>query len=763
MNIAVTDGAVLMPPAFVDGLNVWSSEDGTPGSATYASAGNVNLIAADSDFGPCLEMIKTQATQKLRYMGETPIPTGVYLEVKVRIKSISGPFPSVRIAGWAGGAGGAHVSGAIETGPTIALDTYGKVVEVSAIIGGGSRSGVDMKWGSDALYGHFGLDLTGATGSVVRIEDITIEDVTSFFLRDMIGIVDVTDYGAVPDGITDCVAAFEAADADAGGRTIFVPEGLFYLGNTVTLAHPVTFQGTVTMPVGAQLLLTRSFDFPSYADAFGNEELGFKKALQALFNFTDHDTLDLKGRRIELSGPVDVQASVDNKTQYATRRVLRNGQLNVQSSSAWDDDVVTKTATYATSSSYKLSNITDADQISVGSLVSGPGVGREIYVTSVDANAGDVWISNSLYGASGTQTYTFARFKYALDFSGFTKLQRFEVDGIDFQCNGRSSGLALALDGLVFQIRDCTFTHPKDRGVSSFSAGCAGLQIDRCQFYSNEIEDPAETRTSIGFNINENDTKIRNNRAIRFKHFGVFSGTGNLVANNHFFQEDNFGSTTRSAGFVFTRTNVKTTIIGNYVDNAFLEFNNEHDAEPDYNNTYSFGGITVTGNYFSASNVENWFSWIQVAPYGTGHFLNGLTISDNVFKISDGPWIDRVERVNTTYADLNHSLANNVVMEGNNFFKISYRASNPLRVKFDEGSAKSTWTKDVENEVPFGGQIHHVESFAPDGPLQSGSGTVRSDLPYFETTGSSSTTLNVKWPASTKGVLYCSVRCDSVI
>jgi len=38
MNKAITDGVVFMPPAFEEGLSVWSSEDGTPGSDTYEGA-----------------------------------------------------------------------------------------------------------------------------------------------------------------------------------------------------------------------------------------------------------------------------------------------------------------------------------------------------------------------------------------------------------------------------------------------------------------------------------------------------------------------------------------------------------------------------------------------------------------------------------------------------------------------------------------------------------------------------------------------------
>ena len=76
MNKAITDGLALMPPPFVNGLDVWSSEDGTPGSDTYDGAGNAAFVPADQDFGGCLELVKTQSTQKLRYMGETPLLPG---------------------------------------------------------------------------------------------------------------------------------------------------------------------------------------------------------------------------------------------------------------------------------------------------------------------------------------------------------------------------------------------------------------------------------------------------------------------------------------------------------------------------------------------------------------------------------------------------------------------------------------------------------------------------------------------------------------
>jgi hypothetical protein len=211
MNKAITDGLVLTPPKFELGLGVWSSENGTAGSATYLSAANAALVAADADFGSCLELVKTASTQKLRYMGQTPIQPGMYLRITARVKAMSGNLPSVRIAGYAMNGSNAHVTGLTEVGTSIALTTYGSVVQ--AIVGTGAKGGVDMPWGTAPIYGFFGLDLTGTNGGVVRIDDIEIEDITEAFLRDMMDWVDVRDYGAKGDGSTNDRAAFVAADA----------------------------------------------------------------------------------------------------------------------------------------------------------------------------------------------------------------------------------------------------------------------------------------------------------------------------------------------------------------------------------------------------------------------------------------------------------------------------------------------------------------------------------------------------------------------
>ena len=84
----------------------------------------------------------------------------------------------MRISGFAAHSNGSVVSGVDTTGLSVALTNFGEVVEVSAIIDAGNRSGVDLVWGAEPIYGHFGIDLTGPNGGIVRIDDIVIEDVT---------------------------------------------------------------------------------------------------------------------------------------------------------------------------------------------------------------------------------------------------------------------------------------------------------------------------------------------------------------------------------------------------------------------------------------------------------------------------------------------------------------------------------------------------------------------------------------------------------
>ncbi|MCB1367487.1 MAG: right-handed parallel beta-helix repeat-containing protein [Rhodobacteraceae bacterium] len=761
MNKAITDGVDLMPPGFGEGLNVWSNQDGTPGSTTYNSAGSAAIVPSDSDFGTCLELQKTDAVQKLRYTGETPLLAGCYLKVTARLKAMSGNLPSVRVAGWAGAAGGAHVAGLVETGPEVALTTYGDIVEVTAIIGAGNRGGVDMVWGPTPVYGHFGLDLTGGNGGVVRIEDIRIEDATHVFLRDMMDWVDVRDFGAIGDGVADDRAAFEAADvAAAGGRKVLVSEGTYFIGNHLTIDARVRFEGKVVMADETRLILMQNYELTTYVDAFGDEELALKKALQALFNFTDHESLDMGGRRIKLTAPLDVHAAAVDKDNFANRRVLRNGQLESDGGAAWDTEVRVEQAAYNPAFPTRLSNVTGLAEIPVGSLVEGIGVGREIYVRSKNVAAGTIELSLPLYAAPALQTYTFRRFKYLLDFSGFTFLQRFAVDDVEFLCQGNCSGLLLPDDGLTFQIRDCYITAPKDRGVTSAGGGCSGLELDRNHFLSNEQAMDAGDRTTIAFNVNSNDAKIRDNLGVRFKHFGVMHGAGHLILSNHFYQGDNAHTADRTAGLVLTAYNCGSVLANNYVDNCSIDWTNERDESPDNETGATFGGLTVEGNFFFANHAPNWFAWLRVKPCGANHYINGLNVSGNIFRHSTGT-VARVDVADESIAPLKRDSFRDILFQGNTFYAVDQKTMNPLVHEIDQPGFAQAWSADVGDVLPFAGKAQRVVSVVAHNQIDNPAGTKIFALPYAVTKlGTNGTEIKLHWPEAVSGKVYATIRTD---
>jgi hypothetical protein len=760
MNKAITDGLVLMPPPFSAGLNLWSREDGTPGSGSYQGQANAALVSNDQDFAGCLELQKTEATQKLRSYAQTPIQPGLYLRVTARIKAVSGNLPSVRIAAWAGNLAGQNVASVLQTGAVVPLTTYGEVVTVSAIISPASRTGVDLPWTTQVTYAHVGLDLTGANGGVVRIDDIVVEDVTNVFIRKLMDWVDVRDYGALGNGTTNDAPAFLAADADAQGREILVPSGVFRLTSDVTINSRIRFEGTLSMPENRKLTLTRNFDLDTYGQAFGTELEGFRRALQAVFFFTDHVTLDLSGRRVDLIAPIDV-AALTGLTSFDSRRVLRNGSLNCIGGAAWDTEDFTSVATYAVAAPTTLTGVANVANIPVGALVIGTGVGREVYVRSKNIAAGTIELSQPLWGAVGTRPYTFRRFKYMLDFSGFEQLSRFEIEDVEFNCVGNCSAVMLPVSGLTLRFLSCTFNRPKDRGLTSIGAGCQGMFVDMCQFLSNEQSVPAVDRTTIAMNVQANDVKLRNNRIVRFAHFAVVNGTGHLIHANHFFQGDSTTAGVRRAGLIFTQTNVSTVVTGNYIDNCFIEWGNEHDATPEWNSEFSFGGLNIVGNVFIASNTSSAFRWIVVKPYGPGHFLNGMSITSNSFRVFNAI-VDRVEMLDTSVATLDFTRSRNVRVEGNSFNQVNQTIMNPIVIIHEQNTASDTWNIPASTLIPFGGRIRTLESVMPEGPITTASNATRYVFPHaIVGTGAQGNEVQLKWGEALRGKVVVSMRMDA--
>lgn len=760
MNIAITAGLQLMPPGFAAGLGAWSQQNGLSGETTWANAPNAAIVPADQDFGACLEIVKQATVTRIRFTGETPIFPGTYLRVSARVKAVAGNLPSVRVAGWPGTVQRQRVTGVKETGPEAPLTGYGQIVEVSAIVGTAARPGVDMGWGPTAALGHLGLDLTGPNGGAVHIENLKIEDVTAAFVPAMIDWVDVRDYGARGDGVTDDRAAFLLADAAAAGGQVLVPAGSYFINGNLTLNEPVRFVGTLKMPRSARLGLRRNFDLPSYADAFGDETEGMKRGLQALLDYSDHNIFDLCGRKVDLTEPLVIGDIIPGLTQFSARRVVANGQIAIVDGPAWATKTVTSQATYDPARGRELRAVAQIAAIEVGSRLEGPGVGREIYVSGKNIATGTVTLSQPLYGGAGTRSYRFVRDRYAFDFSTVPQVDRFYFMNVDFGLSGLASGVMLPPQGELWAFRDCFMTRPRDRGITSIGEACQGILIDRCEFMAHDMNLPVPERTSVCININSNDAKIRDCRFVRFGHFCVAAGTGHLITGNHWFQGDSQGTGLRSAGLVLTGRNAQVTVTGNYVDNASIEWTNEHHPTPNSAGQPPFGGLTMTGNTFLCSHAVASFSWIVIKPYGTGHALQGLTVMGNVFK-SLYAQIDRVERVDTTFANLDVTRMRNVRFEGNTFNGVRTPSANPLTVSHKQNTAASRWVVATGGALPFLGRALAVEAIVAEGTILTSAGKRNTELPSVTVTqGAAGDQVYLDFLQAVRGGMGLKLRMD---
>jgi hypothetical protein len=318
----------------------------------------------------------------------------------------------------------------------------------------------------------------------------------------------------------------------------------------------------------------------------------------------------------------------------------------------------------------------------------------------------------------------------------------------------------LAQSGSTFQVRDSFISRPADRGITSIGGGCQGMLIDRCQFLSAEDALTVPNRRTIGFNANANDVKVRDNRATRFRHFGLLAGANNIVTGNHFFQGDEVAGGIRSAGLILCDPHTSSILSGNYIDNCFIEWTNEQDPAPEFNTEFSFSALSITDNVFLSGEVAPWFSYIVVKPHGVGHFLSGVLISGNRFRSLNGI-IDRVDRVDTTFADLDIARAKNVVMTGNSYHGVTAQVETPAHIEFTQNTESEIWRIDASDYLPFGGQALKVDSVTAMGAIRNANNVRQYDMPYADVArGADRREIELVWPTAVRGRVMAVVRMD---
>jgi hypothetical protein len=212
---------------------------------------------------------------------------------------------------------------------------------------------------------------------------------------------------------------------------------------------------------------------------------------------------------------------------------------------------------------------------------------------------------------------------------------------------------------------------------------------------------------------------------------------------------------------VFTSTHARSLVTGNYIDNCFIEWSNEHDPEPDFSNELSFGGLTISTNIFMAIDVASSFRWIVVTPRGAGHFINGLVVTDNTFRAVNGS-VDRVEMVDTTFAGLDFGRMRNVTFEANAFHAVSQFTISPLVTEHNQTTEAATWVVEPGPFLPFGGRARVVTGIVPQGAVTNASNVAQYAFPnVLVEQGTARNQAHLRWPSAVKGRAIVTVRCDN--
>jgi hypothetical protein len=287
------------------------------------------------------------------------------------------------------------------------------------------------------------------------------------------------------------------------------------------------------------------------------------------------------------------------------------------------------------------------------------------------------------------------------------------------------------------------------------------MLIDRCQFLSNEASLDAQDRVSIAYNSNANDVKVRDNRCELLGMFGVMSGSGHQIASNHWFNGDSVDDGLRLPGLVLTMPNCKTLITGNYIDNGGIEWSNEHDSAPEFSSEYAFGSLTISNNIFYASGVASFFTFISIRPVGSGHYVQGLNVIGNTFKVLQGN-IDRVDKIDTTFFDMNYAAMRNIVWEGNTYNGVNTATANPVWVEKTQSSSSSSWTVDTDDRLPFQGYARKCTSVVFEGDVTNSSGQKQVEYPSVSLrSGSNQDQVQLRFSTAVKGTVLAGIRVDS--
>ncbi len=458
-----------------------------------------------------------------------------------------------------------------------------------------------------------------------------------------------------------------------------------------------------------------------------------RRGLQALFQRAGPGTLDLGGCEIVLQAPIDMPLGL--RVPTAHRRVIRNGRILCRAGSDWAPVTQLSDASYTPSNPKVLSNVTGIASIPVGALVEGTGVGREVYVTARRLDAAELILSQPLWGAAANQSYSFTRFRHALDLSGVGGPCDLGFADLVLECNGIASGLSLPCGATSIYLDRCDFDAIADRGVTSFGSACQSFRMTGGRVRGTGLDMVAVTVSSDAATI----------RGVQAEAPMVLHGQSHMVEGCDL-----------AGGVVLTAAMSSALLTGNRFKGAGVEVTDECSGA----DVASLGGLSVTGNHFSATDPAPGFRWIMLRPHRADRPLSRLSVTGNTF-IATGTNARRVEGIDTRHADPDHVRTRSVTFQGNVIEGVDQPAMNPVTLEFEQATSATTWTLNVGDHLPFGGHARTVTGVVPNGPIRSGDEMPEHAMPIVRgNAGSRHRYVRLVWPVPCHGKVFVTTRID---
>ncbi|MEO0387985.1 MAG: right-handed parallel beta-helix repeat-containing protein, partial [Pseudomonadota bacterium] len=139
----------------------------------------------------------------------------------------------------------------------------------------------------------------------------------------------------------------------------------------------------------------------------------------------------------------------------------------------------------------------------------------------------------------------------------------------------------------------------------------------------------------------------------------------------------------------------------------------------------------------------------------------GLTIDGNTFENFNGGTHDRVDTVDTTFADLEHDQTRGLSFRANTYKRVREFTSSPVYLEHTETSANQVWDIGTDNRLPFGGRALGVDGVVAHGPIETAGGSPVFTQPYVETgTGADGNEVKLTWSEPVKGTVRLFIRSD---